>query len=189
MTEIVAAIIGGFLAAATGYIFERRREAVSLAKTKKLLCVGIKDDLQNSIELYDKLIEDYEKTQIVYLSTIGELKESRQTYNNNKDWITLFENNDLRKRIFRYYHRSTDLINLLHYREQRKSDLQQKMFDMVRWLMLNEQLEQEAAVAKASNLLRDEDNQYLYQLENIPKDVQKLKDFQGEAQRLLDEFS
>ena len=31
------------------------------------------------------------------------VRESRQTYQNNKDWVVLFEDADLRKRIFRYY--------------------------------------------------------------------------------------
>ena len=50
--------------------------------------------------LLDKLKELLPTTMT---DTLNELKESRQTYQNNKDWVTTFDDPEMRKKIFRYY--------------------------------------------------------------------------------------
>jgi hypothetical protein len=186
MYEIVAAVLGGFLAAITGYIIERYREKSRLKQLKALLCIGIEDDLRNSVELYDKLLEDYEKTQVVWYATINELKESRQIYQNSKDWITLFPDDALRKRIFRYYHRSTDLLSGLQFSEQRKYELNEKIRDLARSILEKDPTmsEQDADVV-ARQYLSDDVKKLAWTESSIPKDLAKLKEYRQDATTLL----
>ena len=95
-------MVGGFLAASTGWFLDRRREKAKVKQLRKLLTTGIGDDLQHSIDLYDKIADEWEKTKTVWFATLNELRESRQTYLNNKDWVTIFEDAELRTKIFRY---------------------------------------------------------------------------------------
>lgn len=186
MYEIVAAVIGGFLAAITGYIIERYREKSKLRQLKALLCIGIEDDLRNSVELYDKLLEDYEKTQVVWHATINELKESRQIYQNSKDWITLFKDDAFRKRVFRYYHRSTDLLSGLQYSEQRKYELNQKIRELARSIRQNDPTCSEPDADVLSRQYLSDDVRALAWTEGtIPKDLAKLKEYCQEAKALL----
>ena len=112
MKEIIAAIVGGFLAAATGWFLDRCREKGKISKARELITTGIRDDLNHSISLYEKINDDWDKTETVWFSTLNELRESRQTYQNNKDWVVLFKDENLRNDFFRYYLQTTDLINL-----------------------------------------------------------------------------
>ncbi|MCB0322040.1 MAG: hypothetical protein KDD69_00655 [Bdellovibrionales bacterium] len=123
LTAILAALVGGFLAAATGWGLDRERERAKLKKARNLLKTGILDDLQHSLALYDQIIADWEKTQTVWFATLIELKNSRDIYDKHKQYILLFENEQLRKDIFRYYLQSGELISTLEWNQQRKYSL------------------------------------------------------------------
>jgi hypothetical protein len=45
IAELAAAALGGFLAAGTGWLLDRQREAAKLARTRRLLTRAILDDL------------------------------------------------------------------------------------------------------------------------------------------------
>jgi hypothetical protein len=94
--------------------------------------IGITDDLKSSIDLYDRVIDEWEKSQIVWFTTLNEHRESRQTYIKNRDWMALLNDEGLRQRLFRYYHRSADHINLLENQQRRKYDIQTKLNDVIR---------------------------------------------------------
>lgn len=96
---------------------DRKREKEKANLVKRLLIAGVTDDLQHSITLYEKIAEEWGKSRTIWFSTLNELKESRRTYQNNKDWVTLLENQELRSTIFRYYLRSADAINSLEYQQ------------------------------------------------------------------------
>lgn len=64
MNELIAALVGGLLAAGTGWYFERRREAYRISKAKKFFTRAICDDLQGSLSLYDKIAEEWEKQKL-----------------------------------------------------------------------------------------------------------------------------
>jgi len=85
MDQIIAALAGGFLAAGTGWFLQNRLEASRLKRLKQLLIIGISDDLKSSVELYSRVIDEWDKSQIVWFTTLNELRESRQTYLKNRD--------------------------------------------------------------------------------------------------------
>lgn len=190
MSEIVAAIIGGFLAAGTGWFLQSRLEASRMMRLKQMMVVGITDDLKSSAELYDRVLDEWEKTQIVWFTTLNELRESRQTYLKNRDWLVLVKDEALRQRLFKYYHRSADQINLLENQQRRKYEIQAKLNETVRDLQLRDPaLSREQAVEQGVFLMRAED-QELAGLNNLlPQNIQRVRDFKNQAKELLVEVS
>lgn len=188
--QIIAALVGGFLAAGTGWFLQNRLEASRLKRLKQLLIIGISDDLKSSAELYSRVIDEWEKSRIVWFTTLNELKESRQTYLKNRDWMVLIKDEELRQKLFKYYHRSADHINLLENQQRRKYDIQTKLNDVVRDLQLrNDALVREQALEQAIRLMHAE-NQELVGLDTfISQGIQRMRDFKGEAKELLDAFS
>jgi hypothetical protein len=80
MMEILAAILGGFLAAGTGWFLQTRLENTRLKRLRTLLLVGLRDDLNNAIELFNRLSDDWDKSKIVWFTSINEFAESREVY-------------------------------------------------------------------------------------------------------------
>lgn len=186
MTEIIAAIVGGFLAAGTGWFLQNRTENERTKKTRHLLTTAICDDLQHAITLYEKVDDEWLKTKTIWFSTLNELRESRQTYQNSKDWIVLFENSEIRKEIFRYYLRSADLINNIEYQQRRKYELETKFNDLLRDIMYKSpETSPEEAKNFAIIYMAQEDAEYRNLEESVPENVRKLERFKSEAKALL----
>jgi len=189
MEQIIAAIVGGLIAASTGWFFERQREKARLSKIHNLLVTGICDDLQHSRDVYDKVSSEWEKSQTIWFSSLNELMASRQTYKNNRDWITLIENAELRKRVFQYYLQSEDIISALESQQKRKYELESKFNDLVRDLMINNpELEQQQARDIAISYMQNEDREYRGLVDLIPETVLKLKEYKSQAWDLLNDL-
>ena len=186
MNEIIAAIVGGMLAAGTGWLLERRREAARLTQARKFLTRAICDDLSHSLQLYEKVAEEWEKTKTVWFATTNELKESRQPYLNSKDWVAVFDDEELRRKIFRYYLQSADRINVLEYQQRRKYEIEGKLNDMVRNIKFRDpSVSQDAAVKMAVGYMEPENKEYENLLTLIPETVNKLAQFKGRAEDLI----
>ncbi len=186
MNEILAAMIGGFLAAGTGWFLQYRLEAARLRRGYQLLLVGMSDDLKASLELYARLLDEWEKTQIVWFTTLNELRESRQIYLKNREWLILVKDENLRQKIFRYYHRSADHINLLENQQRRKYDIQAKLNDLVRDLQVRtSQLTREQGLAQAVSLMQAEDQELFGINSALPQSILRLRDFRDEAKDLI----
>lgn len=190
MNEIVAAVIGGFLAAGTGWFLQYRLEAARMNRSKQLMVIGVSDDLKTAVELYDRLIDEWEKTQIVWFTTLNELRESRQIYLQHRDWLVLLKNEALRQRLFRYYHRSADQLNLVENQQRRKYDIQNKLTEIVRDLQLRDaSLNREKAIQQAVDLMHAEDQELVGINNMLPQSVQRMRDFKAEAKELVVELA
>lgn len=186
MTQIIAALIGGFLAAGTGWFLQTRLESARLKRLKRLLLIGITDDFKSSIVLYDRVIDEWEKSQTVWFTTLNELRESRQTYIKNRDWLVLLKDEGLRQGLFQYYHRSTDHINLLENQQKRKYDILTKLNEIIRDIqMRNLALTREQATAQAMQLMQAEDQELAGLNTLLPQNIQKVRDFKGEVKDLM----
>lgn len=186
MEQIVAALIGGFLAAGTGWFLQWRLEASRLSRLKELLIIGITDDLKSSIELYSRVIDEWDKSQTIWFTTLNELRESRQTYLKNRDWMVLLKDQSLRQRIFKYYHRSADHINLLENQQRRKYEIQAKLNEVVRDIQLrNDALSNEEALQQAIRVMHAEDQELVGLNNFIPQNIQRARDYRDEAKELL----
>jgi len=120
MEQVVAAVIGGMIAAGAGWFVTLRIEKYRLRQIGSLLALGIRDDLERSGLLYERIASDWKKTNDVWHETLNELRESRQAYLNQRDSLVLFDDAELRKRLFRYYLRSGELVNQLEYEQTRR---------------------------------------------------------------------
>ena len=187
--EILAAILAGFLAAGTGWFLQTRLENTRLKRLRTLLLVGMRDDLNNAIELLGRLSDDWDKSGVIWFTTINEFTESRAVYVNNKDWITLLHNDDLRIKILRYYRRSANHILQLQNSQQRKYDIQRKYHELVLDLRRQEPTAStEEISASAVKLLDTEDRELGFINEQLPKLIQQLDRFKADAQEILKEI-
>jgi len=187
MDQLIAAVVGGFLAAGTGWLLQVRLEASRLTRLKQLLIVGITDDLKTSIDLYARVLDEWEKGQIVWFTTLNELRESRQTFLKNRDWLVLVKDETLRQKVFRYYHRSADHVNLLENQQRRKYEIQTSLNELIRDLQLrNAALTREQALAQAVGLMQAEDQELIGINNLLPQNIQRVRDFKTEAKDLLD---
>ena len=156
----LAPLIGGFLAAGTGWFLQVRLEASRLKRLKKLLLLGVVDDLKSSTELYARVIDEWEKSQIGWFTTLNELRESRQTYLRNRAWMVLIRDEALRQKLVKCYQRSADQINILENQQRRKYDIQSKLNEVMRDVQLrNAGLTREQALPQAIQLMQAEDQE------------------------------
>jgi len=145
--------------------------------------------LQHSIDVYDKIADEWEKSKTIWFSTLNELRESRSTYQNHKDGITLFEDVEFRRSLFQYYLRSGDLINQLEYCQRRRYELEGKFNDLVRDIRCrNTSVSHADAVKTAQDYMQSENQEFLNLGDSIPVSVNKLRDFRNQAKNLLANF-
>jgi len=128
---LAAALIGGAITAGTAWFLERQRLTVQEGRQRELFVTAILDDLQHSLSLYDRLIEDYEKSHVIWFSTLGELEQSRAFYAQFASHLLLLNDVDLRKRIFRYYLKRNELFGLLRLHQQPIHHYQLKHSELV----------------------------------------------------------
>ncbi len=187
LTIVLSTFVGAFLAAGTGYLFERRRENICLVQARKLLKSAIADDLQYAVTLYDKLAEEWEKTKTIWFSTLNEIRESRFIYeNNNKDWVHVFNDPELRRRIFRYYLQSAERISNLEYQQRRKYEIAARLNDTVRDIKLKHpNLPHTEALKSAVGYMENENREYENLGQVIPESIRKLAEFKREADELM----
>lgn len=184
-TTIVSTFIGAFLASGTGYLFERRRENARIVQARKLLKTAIADDLKYVVSLYDKISDEWEKTKTVWFATLNEILESRYTYQNNKDWIHVFDDPELRRRIFRYYLQSAERVNNLEYQQRRKYEIEARFNDAIRDIkQKNPSLSHDDAVKEAIGYMENESREYESLQKSIPNSISKLLEFKREAQEI-----
>lgn len=184
-TIIVSTFIGAFLASGTGYLFERRRENARMEQARKLLKTAIADDLKYAISLYDKVAEEWDKTKTVWFATLNEIRESRFTYQNNKDWIHVFDDPELRRRIFRYYLQSAERVNNLEYQQRRKYEVEARFNDTIRDIKQKDpRVLHDDAVKMAISYMENESREFDNLQKSIPESIGKLSEFKREAQEL-----
>ncbi|MCP5347237.1 MAG: hypothetical protein H7A04_10320 [Pseudomonadales bacterium] len=189
MEQIVAAIIGGFLAAGTGWFLQTRQESSRLNRLKKMLLTGICDDLRSSVETYSRVQEEWDKSQTVWFTTLNEIRESRQTYLKNRDHLVLLDDESLRQKIFRYYQKSGDQLNLLENNQRRKYEIVAKLNELVRDIQLRDStLPREDAAKQAIALMSAEDQELIGINNALPGAILKVRDFRADAKELLNEI-
>jgi len=190
MPELLATLIGGVLAAGTGWFLQWRLEASRMKRLKSLMLIGILDDLKSSENLYERLIDEWEKSGTVWFTTLNELRESRQIYLKNRDWLVLVTDEGLRAQIFKYYHRSADLINLLENQQNRKYQIQAKLNEVVRDIRLRDEgTTQEQALERAVQAMEAENRELTGINSLIPQNIQKMREFKREAKELVGSLS
>jgi hypothetical protein len=146
--------------------------------------------LQHSLTLFDKISDEYEKMRTIYFATLNEFKESRHVYRNNKDLMTIFEDSELRKSIFKYYLQSSDTINMLEFDQRRKYEIENKLNELVTKIKSeNSSISDDDAGKQALGYMVKENNEYNDLNNRIPQSVTKLKEFKITAENLINRLS
>ena len=123
---IVGAVIGAVLAAGMGLLLDIYREWKKEKRIREILITAMCDDLKHSEGVYNEIIEEWDQQKIIFFHKLIELRESRQTYENNKDWIHIFKDGKLRRDIFTYYLESANCFNALELNQRRKYELENR---------------------------------------------------------------
>lgn len=184
--ELLSAMLGGFLAAGTGWLLQIQIERQKVARIRKFLSIAIADDLEHSLNIYDRIEDEWSMTSTIWFSSLNELRESRAVFINNKDSIISFNDQKIRRRIFKYYLKSSELIGLLDFYQRRRYELQGKFNDMVTNIKINENgISEEKAKEIALSIMHQEDEEFK-KIENaIPETIKKLLGQKLEATELM----
>jgi len=184
--EILAALIGGFLAAGTGWFLDYQREKSRLKTLRILYVTAIRDDLEHSVDLYDKVKEEWQKSKTIWYTTLNELRESRETYKNNRDHILLFKDPNLRRKIFKYYLKSSEAINLLEQGQRRKDELSRKYNELLRDIKLRKpEISDTDAHNVAVKIMEAENAEFQNLTSLLPDNINALMNYKLEASELL----
>ena len=139
------------------------QENSRLKRLKQSLIRAIHDDLTLALVLYDKIIEEWGKGQIVWFNTLNELLESRITVLNNRDYLVLFDDDVFRLKVFKYYNSSFQQLSVLQNSQQQKYNIESKLNEIVRDLKIkNLLLEHKEAVDAAIALMPSEEQDLSY---------------------------
>lgn len=186
---ILASVIGGLLAAGTGWLLDWQRQLAIMRRARQLFVTGILDDLQHSLTLYDKIEDEWEKTKTVWFSTLNELRESRQTYITHKDSVLLLDSPDIRKRLFRYYLKTNELVSQLEYQQQRIYEIQRRFRELHNNVSINQpDLNQDQVGTLVFQIMKDEHGEFTNTQASLPATVEKLKSYKTDASELANEL-
>lgn len=185
-TQIIAAVIGGFLAAGTGWFLQNRAEASRIRKLRELWIVGISEDLNSAIDMYQQVMEGWQQSRVVWFNLLNELNDSRSAYERNRDFVVFIDNVDLRRNILKYYRKSANVILQLRNTQQRQYDLRG---ELMRVLQDIQQKNPGIAYEEAARLVLESTQPKQNELEHIdqqlPQLVNSLEGLKGDARQIL----
>lgn len=190
LAAIIGAVIGGAFSAGTGALLQRNATNSQIARLRKIFLIGIKDDLDISIRLYERIVDDWEKSKIVWYTSLHELNDSRSVYSNNKDHIALIETEELRLRIAKYYRESAILIVALTNAQTRRDNISREFQLILRDLRTRDINELESVLlSKAATIMGNESDE-LARLNNLhlPELVAKVTPLKQEADNLREKI-
>jgi hypothetical protein len=121
--SVLSAVLGGFLAAGAGWFVDWRREERRFSRSKALLATGIVLDLEATDRLFSNLRDEFHQAGYVSFAMAQAIRESRHIYEQNKNWIILFEK-DVYTAIFEYYTKSFSILAGLEQMQRRIYELQ-----------------------------------------------------------------
>lgn len=177
-------ILGGAIAAAAGLSVEWWKDLRRLSRTREVITTAIRDDLSNVDAIYDRIIEEWNRTRIVWFATTGEFGASRQAYLKNSDWTVVLTDPALRRDIVSYYQRSFQVVSMLETAQRRKYELQAKLNELTRAMQLQGH-EYAAAQAAAAAMMVPESQELQYIEQALPESIDRTRDMRNEAAALL----
>lgn len=188
-SAIIGPIIGGFLAALTGVLLYNYQLRCNKKNLNKLFITAIRDDLSNSIPLYEK-IKNIGKTQkfIAFEATNG-LRKSRQIYEKYTEHLLLIEPFEFRKRIFDYYLQSGALIDKLEAYQRRVYAIGGNFNDTIKHIRSQNPEWSDAQIAdQVSKLTVNENNELDWLKTETLEQLGNIDSIKIEAQLILDKL-
>lgn len=91
---LCGALVGGLLAGGSTFIstwlLQKLQEGRQLNQKKDYFTQAIIDDLEVSISLYEKIKGAWDRAGTIWFDDTIELKERRQIYYRNQEWVLLY---------------------------------------------------------------------------------------------------
>lgn len=186
---ILGAIIGGFLAAASGvalYIYQQSRNKKSL---RMLFITAIRDDLSNSISLYEKIKSIGKSQKFIPFEATNGLRKSRQIYEKYTEHLLLIESFEFRKRIFDYYLQSSALIDKLESYQNRVYAIQSGYSETLRRVKEENPYYSDHEIRQRTLKLNEsEANEFIWLKNETLEQLNNLDTLKIEAQLILDKL-
>ena len=111
MDGVIVAVIGSFIGAGAGFVIDTKRQKSRLEKITSSLKVDISCDLERSVELYDRLLKEWQTADPAWLASLQLLRSSNPTYCSNQEWLGLFDRYGCKIQICDYYAASSQLFD------------------------------------------------------------------------------
>jgi hypothetical protein len=190
VSAVIGAVVGGFLAAGAGLLVEYRKNVSREKKLRALFKTAIIDDLKNSLNLYEKIQEEWSKSNLIWFVTLDEIRKSRRIYEKFYEHILLFKSEDLRQKVFKYYQKSETLIASLGelQKEKYRVDNERKNL-LTRIRAQTPSISDEAINGQVKEAMKDDQIAIQWVNDELTRSINKLNNIIGEAQNLLDKIS
>ena len=108
----------------------------------------------------------------------------------NRDYITLFDNENIRQQVFKYYNKSYQHLSILQNSQQQKYNIESKLNEIIRDVKLKDgRLGHKKAVEIAVSLMPSEEKNLQLINESLPVNIIKVKDLKVEAKEILTNLS
>lgn len=184
---IIGAIIGGFLAAISGVSVNWISEKIKRKNLLILFKQAIIDDLNNSKSLFEKIQEEFSKSNTIWFATLKEIRKSHEFYERSRDNILLFKSENLRQKISNFYLKTDNLLNTLEILENIKINISNQLRQTEKELRLKENnLSESELDTKKNDLMKTELMQLQEVKSSMPIQLNKLDRFIIEAQNVID---
>lgn len=188
--DILSAFIGGILAAGTGWFLQNRLESARIKKLKNVLLLGVNDDLKTSVVLYEQIAEGWERSKTIWFNLINELSDSRHIYTNNKEWIILIEDEELRNDISQYYRQSANHLLSLQNSQQRIYDIENKYLrELQDFKIRNPTIDADSAKEIVLSSMNNESSDLAHYQDQIPILVAGMNRFRDKANNILNRLN
>lgn len=105
MDSAAPVALGALLAVGTSLVVEIIRTWIADRRTKRLLTSLLKIEIPTILTAIDRLIEDTGKLGYIPLLIIGEIAQTRQGFDRNRDWIILYRGDSFRRDVIEFYQR------------------------------------------------------------------------------------
>ena len=113
MDAAIVLVVGGFVTASAGWVFDTQREGHRVSGIRATLSRDMCGDLARAMIAYEGLAQRWRTNQAIDAAYLDEIKSSISTYRANKEWLGLFDNQGLSRAIIRYFEQSIELQHRL----------------------------------------------------------------------------
>ena len=103
MYEVGLIVLGAVLAMATSVVMEFVRLGINQKRIRVLLTSLLRDEVEEITKLLDSLGDEITKFGYIPFSRLNDIAAARQGFDRNRDWVTLYKDESLRRKLFNFY--------------------------------------------------------------------------------------
>ena len=101
--EVWLVVLGAVLALMTSIAVEFVRGSITQRRTKSLLSTLLVDEVESIVDILGRLKSEANASGYFSFMLIGQIPAARSGFDRNRDWIILYNDEKLRRQIFKFY--------------------------------------------------------------------------------------